>query len=146
LRSSLTRSFAPPHGNLGNVYEDEHKLDDAIAEYKIAILLDPKIALLHNDLGFAYSNEDKREMAIAEYQKATELDPKNALLPQNNLGLLVETVVTSSGTDEQKAKWLEDICQVFALGSKLAPDDPAYTGYMHRIDTLMKGNGHCPPT
>ena len=74
-----------PHNNLGLVYHDQSKDDDAIREYQTAISLDPKFAVPHNNLGIVYKNQGKEDDAIREYQTAITLDPKYAS-PHNNLG------------------------------------------------------------
>ena len=61
------------------------QLDEAIAEYKQAITLDPKFALAHYNLGIALRAKGQVEAAIAEFKQAIRLDPKLALA-HNNLG------------------------------------------------------------
>jgi tetratricopeptide (TPR) repeat protein len=58
-------------------------VDEAIAEYKKAIELDPKNAPAHNNLGNALRQKGRLDEAIAEYHKAIRLDPKFALAHDN---------------------------------------------------------------
>jgi tetratricopeptide (TPR) repeat protein len=67
-----------PHVNLGAVLHDQKKLDEAIAEYRKAIELDPKFAITHNNLGKALAAQGKFDEALAEHRKAIELDSKYA--------------------------------------------------------------------
>jgi tetratricopeptide (TPR) repeat protein len=59
--------------------------DEAIAEYRKAIELDPRLAVTHYNLGLALRDQHKTDEAIAAYRKAIELDPRLALL-HSNLG------------------------------------------------------------
>ena len=80
----------------GFIASDQHKLDEAISEYRQAIQLDPKSALPHNNLGNVLSNQGKAEEAISEYRQAIQLDPKDAL-PHNGLG----NVLSDQGKAEE---------------------------------------------
>jgi tetratricopeptide (TPR) repeat protein len=51
---------------MGNLLRDQEKYDDAIAEYRTAIQLDPNYALPHNQLGevlLVYQNKPDQAMA-----------------------------------------------------------------------------------
>jgi tetratricopeptide (TPR) repeat protein len=64
--------------NLGLALSDQHKTDEAIAEYRKAIELDPRLAAPHYNLGLALRDQLKTDEAIAEYRKAIEVDPRDA--------------------------------------------------------------------
>jgi tetratricopeptide (TPR) repeat protein len=74
------------HILVGNILRDEHDTDEAIAEYRKAIELDPRLAMPHYNLGIAFGDQSKTEEEIAEYRKAIELDPRFAA-PHSNLGV-----------------------------------------------------------
>jgi tetratricopeptide (TPR) repeat protein len=63
--------------NLGLALAGQGKLDEAIAEYRHAIELDPKNGDPHNNLGLTLKDQGKLDDAIAEYHHAIELNPKN---------------------------------------------------------------------
>jgi tetratricopeptide (TPR) repeat protein len=70
---------------LGNVYSDQGRYNEAIAEYLQAIALDPNYAAPHNGLGNVYSKTGRYDKAIVEYKQTIALEPKFAL-PHNGLG------------------------------------------------------------
>ena len=45
----------------------------AVASYKQALKIDPKLAQTHLNLGFAYEQLDEKTRAAREYQQACEL-------------------------------------------------------------------------
>jgi tetratricopeptide (TPR) repeat protein len=81
---------ARPHNYLGNAYEAQGKIDEAINEYQTALKLNPDYADTHNNLGNAYKAQGKIDEAINEYQTAIELKPDYAEA-HNNLGVAYGT-------------------------------------------------------
>lgn len=75
------------HNNLGNIYRDAGKLDEAIVELKHALELYDNYVDAHNNLGITYRKKGMFNEAIAEYQRALYVNP---LYPyaHNNLGVL----------------------------------------------------------
>ena len=71
--------------NLGNVYADLGRYDEAVEAYKKAVELDPDDAYPWNGLGEVYRHLGRYDEAIKAYQKAIELDA-NYAYPWNNLG------------------------------------------------------------
>ena len=69
--------------------KDQKKLDEAIAQYRKAIELDPKSVSTYNNLGIALSDQKKLDEAISQYRKAIELDPKS-VGTYNNLGVALK--------------------------------------------------------
>jgi tetratricopeptide (TPR) repeat protein len=84
------------HYGLGNVYADQGRQEEAVAEYQRAIELDPQGALPHHGLGNVYVDQGRQEEAVAAYQRAIELDPKLAA-PHHGLG----NVYRSLGRQEE---------------------------------------------
>jgi tetratricopeptide (TPR) repeat protein len=87
---SLNWSNPSPHINLGRTLQRQRKLDDAIAQYRRVIGMNPRSAVAYNNLGTALGEKagpnGKLDDAIAEYHHAIEMD-RNYALPHNNLGL-----------------------------------------------------------
>jgi tetratricopeptide (TPR) repeat protein len=58
-------------------------LDEAIAEYKEAIRINPNDARVHNNLGGICAKQGKWEEAIAEFEKAIRINPNHANAHKN---------------------------------------------------------------
>ena len=56
---------------------DAEDLNDAIAEYREAIRLDPRLAYVRRNLGNVLMLKGEIENAVAEYREAVRLDPKD---------------------------------------------------------------------
>ncbi len=76
---------AIPHFGLGYILAGQRKTEEATAEFRKAIEIDPRDADAHYNLGLALADQHKAEEAIAEYRKAIEIDPRDAQA-HNNLG------------------------------------------------------------
>jgi len=70
---------------LGLCLFDLGRREEAVAEYRKAILLDPKDASVHNTLAWALYEMGRLKEAEEVYRKALALDPNSALV-HNNLG------------------------------------------------------------
>jgi len=62
----------------GKSYREKEQWDEAIAEYNIALEIDPKFAMAYNDRGIAYDNKGQHDQAIADFSKAIEINPRYA--------------------------------------------------------------------
>ena len=70
---------------IGNVLSDEKKYDEAIAEYREALEIDPRLVLAWSNWGRILVLNKRYDEGIAKYQKATEIDP-NFAIAWNNWG------------------------------------------------------------
>ena len=64
------------HTNLGAALSSKGRTQEAIANYRRVVELDPKWGGSHYNLGCALSKSDQIDEAIAAYRKAIEVDPK----------------------------------------------------------------------
>ena len=60
---------------MGNIMQDEGKLDEAVFMYKSAIAKNNKDYKAHYNLGNVYLEQDKPNLAITEFKKATKYKP-----------------------------------------------------------------------
>ena len=63
---------------MGNIMQDEGKLDEAIFMYNSAIATDKKNYKAHYNLGNIYLDQNKPNLAIEEYKKAIKYNPEFA--------------------------------------------------------------------
>jgi len=67
------------HNNLGNVYADMGKSEDAAAEFKKAAEMDPaRAASYYHNYGAIMYNQGKMDEAVGAFQKAVQVDPAYA--------------------------------------------------------------------
>ena len=78
--SNSTRG-AQAHYQLGMCLQARGRLDEAMAEFRRAIELDPKGAPAHHQLGMCWQAKGQLDEAMAEYRRAIELDPKGGAGP-----------------------------------------------------------------
>jgi tetratricopeptide (TPR) repeat protein len=71
--------------NLGLALADAGRLSDAVAQYELALRLNPDYAEAHNNLGFALMKAGRLGDALAQYEQALRLNPGLAQA-HNNLG------------------------------------------------------------
>lgn len=102
------------HVNLGTVFYQEGKMDEAIAQYKMALQIIPNntsvhvdrtktlLESLHFNLAEALLRKGRAEEASAQYQMALQIEPADAEV-QNNLAWLLATCPQASLRDGDKA-------------------------------------------
>ncbi|HKV35786.1 MAG TPA: tetratricopeptide repeat protein [Pyrinomonadaceae bacterium] len=100
------------HLNLGREKLNAGDLNNAIAEFSLAISLEPKSAEVMNLLGVAYEAKGLRKRALDSFKAAVEAD-KNSSDYLNNYGFLL----FKNNDFEEASKYLK-------RAAKLAPDDP----------------------
>jgi superkiller protein 3 len=71
------------------VYQNQGKLDEAIAEFRQAVQVDPGYVVALMNLAHVYSLQGRSDEAIAEYRKVVDQQPTN-ILARNNLGVLYD--------------------------------------------------------
>jgi tetratricopeptide (TPR) repeat protein len=81
--TELERQASAQPGNsavreeLGNLYFDAERFDQAIPWYEAAFKLDPKNVNLSTDLGVAYYYTNQADRALAQFDRSLSLDPKH---------------------------------------------------------------------
>lgn len=83
---SLTPSFAVVHVNLGQVLQQQRKLDEAEARMRMAVDLDDSLLEAHYGLGNVLFQTRRFSDAILAYHRATECDNGANPAVYNNLG------------------------------------------------------------
>ena len=77
------------HDAVASLFLDGGRLDEAIAEFRQSLRLNPASAPTQYNLGFALSARGRRDEAITAFQEALRIDPDYAQA-HNNLGALLQ--------------------------------------------------------
>ena len=125
-------SNAAPRAQLGNLYFDAERYDDAIKWYSEAAKLAPSDVNVSTDLGVCYYYVNQPDKALEQFDKSLKLDPHHAktLL---NLG-----VVKAFGKQD-----LQGASDAWRQVIKLAPDSPEGQAAKRALDSLQSAH---PPT
>ena len=82
---SVMPGNAVAHNNLGYDLELKGRVDEALDQYRKALLTEPDYPEAHNNLGNALLEKNEQDAAIAEFRKALQIMPDYASA-HNNLG------------------------------------------------------------
>jgi tetratricopeptide (TPR) repeat protein len=66
-----------PRAQLGNLYFDAERYDEAIKWYADALALSPKDVNISTDLGISYYYTNQPDRALQQFDKSLALDPKH---------------------------------------------------------------------
>ena len=124
LLSEGARS-AQAHNNLGLLYQEQNRLDDAAREYRRAIAIDPRHSKAQNNLGVVRMRQARYEAAAAAFRDARRLDGTN-LGAWVNLALALQaagdpaaarrTLVDALSLDARHAPTHYNLARLFELG------------------------------
>jgi Tfp pilus assembly protein PilF len=121
--SIATHPTAEAHTFLGWTYSFQGRLDDAIAECRNAIAVDPDFGNPYNDIGVYLMQQDRLEDAIPWLEKAKvapRYEPRQ--FPYMNLGRIYL---------KQERWW--DALREFEGGARAAPSDRAARKALHEL-------------
>ncbi|OLC79030.1 MAG: hypothetical protein AUH72_15100 [Acidobacteria bacterium 13_1_40CM_4_65_8] len=131
LKSVAARetSNATPRVQLGNLYFDAERYDDAIKWYEEAVKLSPNDVNLSTDLGVSYYYVNQPDTALEQFNRSLKLDPKHAktLL---NLG-----IVKAFGKQD-----LQGAADAWQQVIKLAPESPEAQAAKRALDSLQSAH------
>ena len=123
-------SNAKPRIDLGNLYFDAERYDDAISWYEAALKLTPRDVNLSTDLGVCYYYTNQPDKALAQFDKSLAIDPKHAktLL---NLG-----IVRAFGKQD-----LAGATKAWEQVMAIDPNSPEGQAAKRALDTLRSAHG-----
>jgi tetratricopeptide (TPR) repeat protein len=109
---------------LGNLYMDAERWDEAVRWYREALAINPGLVGTMTDLGASLVSAGKPEEALAEFEKVLQADPgqRNALY---NKGI---ALLQMGRGNEAAAAWEELL--------KRHPDDPQIQGLRGRVEQI----------
>ena len=120
---------AGPRVQLGNLYFDAEKYDEAIKWYGDALKITPKDVNVSTDLGVSYYYSNQPDLALAQFDKSLKLDPKHA---KTWLNVGIVKAFGKQDLDGAEAAWK----QVIAI----APDGPEGQAAKRALESLTSAH------
>jgi tetratricopeptide (TPR) repeat protein len=120
---------ATPRVQLGNLYFDAEKYDDAIKWYGDALKLEPRDVNVSTDLGVSYYYSNQPDKALTQFDQSLKLDPKHA---KTLLNVGIVKAFGKQDLEGAEAAWR----QVVAI----APDGPEGQAAKRAIDSLTSAH------
>ena len=129
LESLASRQAQDPAARveLGNLYMDAERWDEAIRWYREALAIDTSLADVATDLGACLLRAGRAEEALGELDRALATNPAHRLALYNRVVALLQLGRTKQAVDA----WL--------LLLKRHPDDPQAERLRARIDRIRAG-------
>ncbi len=122
-------SNAAPRVQLGNLYFDAERYDDAIKWYEEAVKLSPNDVNVSTDLGVSYYYSNLPDKALQQFDHSLALDPKHAKT------LLNVGIVRAFGKQD-----LDGASQAWQQVIALAPDSPEGQAAKRALDSLRSAH------
>jgi tetratricopeptide (TPR) repeat protein len=120
---------ASPRVQLGNLYFDAERYDDAIKWYGEALQLAPNDVNVSTDLGVCYYYINQPDKALEQFDKSLAVDPKHA---KTLLNVGIVRAFGKQDLDGASAAWQQVI--------KLAPDSPEGQAAKRALDSLTSAH------
>ena len=114
---------------LGNLYFDAERYDQAIEWYGQALKLAPKNVDVSTDLGVSYYYSNQPDKALAQFDQSLKLDPRHA---KTILNVGVVKAFGKQDLQGAQAAWEQAI--------KLAPESPEGQAAKRLLDTLRSAH------
>jgi Tfp pilus assembly protein PilF len=118
-----------PRVQLGNLYFDAERYDDAIKWYGDALKLVPDDVNVSTDLGVSYYYSNQPDKALTQFDRSLKLDPKHA---KTLLNVGIVRAFGKQDLDGAEAAWK----QVLAI----APDSPEGQAAKRALDGLQSAH------
>ena len=122
-------SNATPRVQLGNLYFDAERYDEAIKWYGEAVRLSPNDVNVSTDLGVSYYYSNLPDKALEQFDRSLKLDPKHAKT------LLNVGIVKAFGKQD-----LDGAAQAWQSVIALAPNSPEGQAAKRALDSLQSAH------
>ena len=120
---------AQPRVQLGNLYFDAERYDDAIKWYTEALKLSPNDVNVSTDLGVCYYYTNQPDKALEQFDRSLKLDPNH---PKTLLNVGIVRAFGKQDLDGATEAWQKVL--------KLAPNSPEAQAAQRALDTLQKAH------
>jgi tetratricopeptide (TPR) repeat protein len=122
-------SNAQPRVQLGNLYFDAERYNDAIKWYGEAVKLSPKDVNISTDLGICYYYTNQIDKALEQLDRSLAIDPNHVKT------LLNAGIVRAFGKQD-----LEGATKVWQKVLQLSPESPEGQAAKRALDTLQSAH------
>ena len=132
LRASAERnpSDAEIRVQLGNLYFDADRYDEAMRWYEEALKVDPRNVNASTDLGIAYYYSNQPDRALAQFDKSLSIDPKHS---KTLLNIGIVRAFAKQDLDGAEQAWQRVL--------EVAPDSPEAAVAKKGLDGLRAAHG-----
>lgn len=120
---------ATPRTQLGNLYFDAERYDDAIRWYQAALELDPTNPDVSTDLGVSYYYTNQPDKALAQFRHSLEIDPKHTKT------MLNEGIVLAFGKQD-----LDAASKAWQRVVELAPNSPEGQAAKRALESMKSAH------
>jgi tetratricopeptide (TPR) repeat protein len=118
-----------PRVELGNMYFDAERYDDAIKWYSEAVKLQPNDVNVSTDLGVSYYYTNQPDKALAQFEHSLKIDPRHAKT------LLNVGIVRAFGKQD-----LESASKAWEEVIRLAPNSPEAEAAKRALDSMKSAH------
>ena len=115
---------------LGNVYFDAERYDEASRWYEQALKIDPKNVNASTDLGIAYYYSNQPDRALAQFDRSLQIDPKHA---KTLLNIGIVRAFGKQDIDGAEKAWQRVL--------EIAPNTPEAEVARKGLDGIRAGHG-----
>ena len=122
-------SNATPRTQLGNLYFDAERYDDAVKWYEKAVAVDPTNPDVSTDLGVSYYYQNQPDKALAQFQRSLQIDPKHTKTMLNQ-GIVLAFAKQDLGAANKA--WQRVV--------ELAPDSPEGQAAKRALDAMKSAH------
>jgi tetratricopeptide (TPR) repeat protein len=120
---------AAPRAQLGNLYFDAERYDEAIKWYAEAVKLAPNDPNVSTDLGVSYYYTNQPDKALEQFARSLQLEPKHTKT------LLNVGIVKAFGKQD-----LDGAVQAWQQVVQIAPDSPEGQAAKRALDSLRSAH------
>jgi tetratricopeptide (TPR) repeat protein len=120
---------AAVRGQLGDLYFDAERFEDAITWYERSLAIDPKDVNVSTDLGVAYYYTNQPDRAIAQFEQSLRVDPNHTKT------LLNVGIVRAFGKED-----LDGAARAWEQVIEVAPDSPEGRAARQALDSMRSAH------
>ena len=117
-------TYLPARINLAHAYERLNRFDEAIQEYRRAVILEPQNFFAHNNLGVLLDQKGQYDEAIAEFEGALKSQPGNSMALRN-----LETAKKNKTTIQERQRQIQSAEE----NAQVKPEDPNASYHVARV-------------